>query len=67
MKKMKYTKPELEVIAFDNEDVIVASELGVVLPDDYLKQKLLQLDTWAVPTCRNWLKLQAASRLSRRK
>ena len=41
MKKNKYTKPEIEVIVFENEDVIIAS--GIILPEDPLSLEYTSL------------------------
>lgn len=34
MEKMNYIEPEMEVIVFETEDVIVTSGNGIELPDD---------------------------------
>lgn len=41
MHKVKYTEPEMEILVFENEDVITASPLG----DTYIEG----LPDWALP------------------
>ena len=39
MKKVKYTEPQMEITAFENEDIITAS--AIITPDDPITYGLL--------------------------